>query len=427
MALSQKLSPLLARMISSDFTREFRRNLFNLKLKFKLAKNNVIVFHRIDDPYSYLLIHYLHQNQHKIKIPIVYKTIFHLDEVTNPEPLKASQYALEDAKRLTQHYGFDIAFKRAPNELLSLKTNRLLTHFDNQTHCIDEIHGIYQAIWSNSGQDFDSISEQFPALSPLRCNQNLVENKIQLKKLGHYMSAMLYYGGEWYWGIDRMGYLLARLDPDCQSIYQDILDEKHSIISTPSKHPDHLNNLDCYFSFRSPYSYLAIKKLEDLRKKYPIQVTIKPVLPMVMRGFKVPWSKKSYIVKDCLREARRYGIPFGHIRDPLGDGIQRCIQFFYFAEHKGLSFEYTALISTAIWSQAADVSQDKIFKNILGQLQLSWHEAIEWIAKNPKMEQCHFNRNKLNRLQLWGVPSFDIMGLQFWGQDRLWMIEDIFD
>jgi 2-hydroxychromene-2-carboxylate isomerase len=31
------------------------------------------------------------------------------------------------------------------------------------------------------------------------------------QRLGHYLGAMLYYGGEWYWGVDRLQYLESRL------------------------------------------------------------------------------------------------------------------------------------------------------------------------------------------------------------------------
>lgn len=35
---------------------------------------------------------------------------------------------------------------------------------------------------------------------------------LRRETLGHYSGAMLYYGGEWYWGIDRLHYLEARLE-----------------------------------------------------------------------------------------------------------------------------------------------------------------------------------------------------------------------
>ncbi len=28
------------------------------------------------------------------------------------------------------------------------------------------------------------------------------------KKMGHYLGAMFYYAGEWYWGLDRLPYML---------------------------------------------------------------------------------------------------------------------------------------------------------------------------------------------------------------------------
>ena len=30
--------------------------------------------------------------------------------------------------------------------------------------------------------------------------------------MGHYLGAMFYYAGEWYWGLDRLPYMLERLD-----------------------------------------------------------------------------------------------------------------------------------------------------------------------------------------------------------------------
>ena len=40
----------------------------------------------------------------------------------------------------------------------------------------------------------------------------LEANQQRLVELGHYNSATLHYAGEWYWGVDRLPYLVDRLE-----------------------------------------------------------------------------------------------------------------------------------------------------------------------------------------------------------------------
>ena len=42
-------------------------------------------------------------------------------------------------------------------------------------------------------------------------------------------------------------------------------------------------------------------------------ITLRPVLPMVMRALPVPLKKRLYIIRDCKREAERFDLPFGNI------------------------------------------------------------------------------------------------------------------
>ena len=49
--------------------------------------------------------------------------------------------------------------------------------------------------------------------------------------------------------------------------------------------------IDILWSARSPYSYLAMKPLSDLAKKYHLNLNYKIILPMVMRGMKVSLEK----------------------------------------------------------------------------------------------------------------------------------------
>ena len=52
--------------------------------------------------------------------------------------------------------------------------------------------------------------------------------------------------------------------------------------------------IDLYWSFRSPYSYLATPRLVDIEQEYDLTVNVRPVYPLAVRSgeffSRVRWS-----------------------------------------------------------------------------------------------------------------------------------------
>jgi len=71
--------------------------------------------------------------------------------------------------------------------------------------------------------------------------------------------------------------------------------------------------IDVYFSFRSPYSYLATPDMLRLTEDYDVKVDLRPVLPIAVRSpdfFKPENVKRArYIRMDWLRRADFLGMP----------------------------------------------------------------------------------------------------------------------
>ena len=65
--------------------------------------------------------------------------------------------------------------------------------------------------------------------------------------------------------------------------------------------------LELFHSFRSPYSYLSLRRVYEIADAFGLELRLRPVLPMVMRGMLVPRPKLLYIAKDTAREAERLG------------------------------------------------------------------------------------------------------------------------
>ena len=145
--------------------------------------------------------------------------------------------------------------------------------------------------------------------------------------------------------------------------------EKSLILKSESK------RLDFYFSFRSPYSYISLERIFNLEKKYDIELNVKPVLPMVMRGLPVPTQKGLYIVKDTARIARKLEIPFGEISDPVGKGVENCMSLYQYIKEKGKEKEFLLSATTGCLVRVLNLANYSDLKKVVSRIGLNFDEA----------------------------------------------------
>ena len=73
------------------------------------------------------------------------------------------------------------------------------------------------------------------------------------------------------------------------------------------------NTINLFYSFRSPYSYLATPGALALERDFDVGVALRPVLPLALRqpDFFSPENVKraKYIMIDWLRRAEMLGMP----------------------------------------------------------------------------------------------------------------------
>ena len=72
--------------------------------------------------------------------------------------------------------------------------------------------------------------------------------------------------------------------------------------------------VDVFWSFRSPYSYLATKRLVQLDAEYELDLRVRPVLPLAVRDpqffERVNPLWPPYLLRDTMRIAEYLGIPY---------------------------------------------------------------------------------------------------------------------
>ena len=180
--------------------------------------------------------------------------------------------------------------------------------------------------------------------------------------------------------------------------------------------------LGYFYSYRSPYSYLSAPRVFALGERFDVEVDYHGVIPMVMRGQAVPRAKSVHTIRDVAREARRLGMPFGRIHDPLGDGAMRCLHVGAHAARIGKQADFVLTAGKAIWGEAVDVATDAGLRGVCERAGLEWEECRAALEDEELHATVARDTEALDELGHWGVPVMVLRGELFWGQDR---IEDL--
>ncbi|WP_340693463.1 DsbA family protein [Hyphomonas sp.] len=382
------------------------------------APHVVEYFHQADDPYSHLAAQVLSAFTERFDIDLKVHLVGPPPDWAAPERSRLETYSRRDA---------DILAKKA---ILSFRDPGKQSGADQQ-HAAEAAlaaaiaDGTFAAQAPQIGNAFWSGSLT-PSATPNPASLTAAGDA-RRAELGHYLGATFHYGGEWYWGIDRLHYLESRLTElgartvpgDTPLFAPPLVPSTRSASAAASG-----KELHYYLSFRSPYTYIAAQRAKALADAYGADLKLRFVLPMVMRGLPVPRMKSRYIAFDTAREARRLRIPFGRIADPLGRPVERGYSLLPWAREQGRGFAFCQAFFEGVWSRGVDAGSNRGMKQIVEAAGLDWQAARDIIGNDDWRAEAEANRAEMMDLGIWGVPSFRVGDVSIWGQDRLWLIED---
>lgn len=437
--LQRLIQPRLSTLLTSPRLRDLRRQGLETWRRLARYPHQVTLWLRADDPWAYLLLQALPGFLAQFSVDLHLRILRGSDADTTPEPALLARYAITDAARLARWHGLEFPAQPVLDPALLEQAERLLVSLEREA--ADDAHetalAILRALWCRDGDTLTRLACLFraPLANADELTRHFARNREEQRELRHYASAMLHYAGEWYWGLDRLDHLAERLQQlgagsICQRWSADI--DGHFLVNEPERLTPIRAlgaSLDFHFSFRSPYSWLALRRVRDLAEHYGLTLNLRPVLPMVMRGLPVPDIKRLYILQDAKREADRLGIPFGRICDPVGEGVERCLAVCTRARDLGLDLDFTEAAARAIWSEGADMARDSVLRQIADNAGLPPGLIDTALADTRWRQVAEDNRKALAAAGLWGVPGLILHhdGRQIcaiWGQDRLWAIED---
>ncbi len=199
---------------------------------------------------------------------------------------------------------------------------------------------------------------------------------------------------------------------------------------------------DLFWSFRSPYSYLATGRIVEIARDQDVEVRVRPVYPLAIRTPEFFQRAHPlfapYLIRDTARVAERLGIPYRWPRpDPVVQDfanltvpaeqpyIHRLTRLGVAAAERGRGLPFLDSVSRLIWSGEVDGwnEGDHLAKAVSrAGLDLAALDAA--IEGDPDHFEAVVQANQEAQLAAghWGVPTMVFEGEPFFGQDR---IEDL--
>ena len=393
------------------------------------APHTVIYFHKVDDPYSALTIECVDKIISSYDIVLRPVLVGEENPETIHEPTLYTDYCLRDVNRIADYYGVEFSSNSYPKKNLVNLANSILTAVD-ETDFVAIAKKVSKLLWLHDQKSLEDLALKYQASSDAVIKR-LDQGNILRNEKDYYFGSAFYYGKELYWGVDRINYLVERLDE--LGLRKDSAHE--SIYTLKIKAPEKLEsktkfNLYYYPSLNSPYTFVSIKVVREICTDYPINLITKPVLPMLMRKMNIPNFKAKYLISDAAREGLKKNNPIGKIYSPIGKPARKAYSLFPIIDEAGKGFEYINELLIASFYDGINIGKDDYLKDTVKKLGLDWSLISKKLGGNDWKRVLDDNLEDMYSGNCWGVPSFKITDANdenpfyVWGQDRMWLLKE---
>lgn len=200
-------------------------------------------------------------------------------------------------------------------------------------------------------------------------------------------------------------------------------------------------SVDVFWSFRSPWSYLATPRLREWQQRYQLDLHFRPVYPIAIRTPEffdnAPSQWVSYLLTDVSRCAEYLEMPIawpdpdpvtqlvdekGRRRTaPEQPYIHRLTRLGVVAAEQGQGIAFAAEVSRLIWGGTAQWHEGDHLAQAAERAGLTLADMDEIASEEEARLEGVIEDNQEAHAAAghWGVPTCAFRGEPFFGQDRL--------
>ena len=179
--------------------------------------------------------------------------------------------------------------------------------------------------------------------------------------------------------------------------------------------------IDFYFDFISPYTFLAYKKIQSLPNN--IKINYKPILLgglHILQGITAPAfikPKLKHMISDCNLIAKKNNIDFiWNSKFPLNS---LYIMRGYLCTNSSIRNLYLDIMFDAYWKDNLDISNDQVLIFLLGKCKIKKDIFFKDIGSQKVKDELKNITKEAHDKEIFGAPTFVVNKKIFWGQDRL--------
>ena len=198
-------------------------------------------------------------------------------------------------------------------------------------------------------------------------------------------------------------------------------------------------SIDLFWSFRSPYSYLATPRLVEMQREYDLSIAVRPVYPLAVRSGEFFGQVNPlwipYLLRDTFRLSQMLGLPYKWpkpdpvVVDPMTRAatpnqpyIHRLTRLGCAAAETRHGLDFLKEVSRTIWSgENENWHQGDHLAKASARAGLDLAELDRKVEANPDKYEAIIQANQKAHADAghWGVPTTAFNGEPFFGQDRL--------
>jgi len=188
-----------------------------------------------------------------------------------------------------------------------------------------------------------------------------------------------------------------------------------------------LEKLEFYFSFRSPYSWLALYRINLIKDELPVEIKMIPVFPAkdkndVMLSNR---EKVKYITKDIARITTAYGLEIKW-PDPFDTDWLITHTAYIYAEEQGKGLPFCLALYQARFLQGKDIGDENILRELATANGLDAQALIDAPGNRQYKKKLLGGMSNAKHAGVFGVPFFVYKDSAYWGNDRLeWLVREI--
>lgn len=189
-------------------------------------------------------------------------------------------------------------------------------------------------------------------------------------------------------------------------------------------------SIEVYYSFQSPYSYLALESIYNLQNGYDVELLWQPFSAKAAGQPITPTpiitEKLSYLLEDSARFAADHSIPLkypeGWPENEFDPG--RVTRGALVANDMGVLMEYNYKVFHKWWGLGENPNEEAFTNQLCDELDIDLGEFLSKVSSSDTRERVKGVYKRGKKLEVFDTPTFVIDKERFVGVDKIHYLEN---